>query len=315
MITVKNWRRHDLAIDFGTANLRLIRRNEGVVFDEPSLCCFADRATHVELVAAGMAARAMSGRTPGGLQIRHPLRRGVLQDIETATQLLRYAVPKAFSRKQMYKARTVIGVPADATRAERAALRNAATDAGLGAIRLMPEPFAAAIGAGLRVGEARGTMIVECGAGTTEAAVISLGGMCATRSVRIGGHSLDQAIADYLHFEHKFLVGPGRAEQITRAYGEATRNAPSSNGYIEARGRNYITGGPASFQVPCHELDHVVERHVLQIVNMVLDLLHHTPPELSRDIHINGVMLRRKRHSTRTRRADRRKDRTSRDRS
>jgi len=286
-----SWRRVDLAIDFGTANLRLIRRDEGIVFDEPSLCCFTRRDTVSTLVAAGSAARAMSDRTPRSLEVRRPLQRGVLQDIGAATQLLRYALPSAFGRKRMRKPHAVIGVPADATQAERAALRTAASDAGIGSIRLVSEPFAAAIGAGLPVDEPHGAMIVECGAGTTEVAVLSLGGICITRSVRVGGASLDQAIADHLHFRHKFLIGCSTAERIKRDHAAARRGAASGEEELEVRGRSLAKGLPGSFRIALSELDEVVERHVARIVNVVRDVLHVTPPELSRDLHTHGITL------------------------
>lgn len=217
-------RRPDLAIDFGTANLRVIRRDEGVVFDEPSLCCFSKDGNAPGLIAAGMGAQAMVDRTTGNLEVKRPLRRGVLQDINSARELLRYAVPKALGRRRTGPVRAVIGVPADATMAERSALLTAARDAGIGSARLIAEPFAAAIGAGLPVSAATGTMLVECGAGTTEVAVLSLGGICLTRSVRIGGASLDQAIADALHFRHKFLIGDTTAERVQTGVRPAARS-------------------------------------------------------------------------------------------
>lgn len=283
-------RRPDLAIDFGTANLRVIRRDEGVVFDEPSLCCFSTDGATPSLVAAGMGAQAMVDRTSGNLEVKRPLRRGVLQDIDSARELLRYAVPRALGRKRTGAVRAVFGVPADATMAERGALLTAARDAGIGSVRLVAEPFAAAIGAGLPVGAPTGTMVVECGAGTTEVAVLSLGGICLTRSVRIGGATLDQAIADYLHFRHKFLIGDTTAERVKQDYVEQRRTRVAAD-TIAVKGRSLTSGLPTTIHVDLSELDTVVERHVAEIVEVARDVLNKTPPELSQDIHDHGIVL------------------------
>lgn len=291
MVSFSSWMRPELAIDFGTANLRVIRRDAGVVFDEPSLCCFTDLATAPRLVAAGAAAQPMVDRTPRKLAVRRPLRRGVLQDIHTATELLRYAVPKALGRKPWRRARTLIGVPADATQAERRALLTAAADAGLSAAELVPEPLAAALGAGVRLEEPRGAIIVECGAGTTEVAVLSLGGICITRSVRAGGAALDQAIADHLHFRHKILIGRQSAERIKKDYVGEHRDLRGGDGVIEVKGRSLISMAPHSLHISFAELDRVVEKHATSIIRVIRDVLNETPPELSHDLHLNGIIL------------------------
>ncbi|WP_369691544.1 rod shape-determining protein [Sphingobium fuliginis] len=290
MVSFSSWTRPELAIDFGTANLRVIDRDAGVVFDEPSLCCFTDLGTAPRLVAAGAAAQAMVDRTPPKLAVRRPLRRGVLQDIHTATELLRYAIPRELKRKPWRKARALMGVPADATQAERRALFTAAIDAGLSP-HLVLEPFAAALGAGARVDEPRGALIVECGAGTTEVAVISLGGMCLTRSVRAGGAALDQAITDHLHFRHKILIGRQSAECIKKDYAALHAAAPSSDGLIEVRGRSLVSMAPQSLHISSAEVGRVVEKHATQIVAVIRDVLNETPPELSHDVHVNGILL------------------------
>ncbi len=286
-----SWKRPELAIDFGTANLRVIGRDEGIILDEPSLCCFAHIDTAPSLHAAGIAAQAMVDRTPGKLQIRRPLARGVLQDIDAATHLLRYAVRKARGRKHFRAPHAMIGVPADATQAERGALMTAAHDAGLGSVRLVAEPFAAALGASLPIDAPTGTMIVECGAGTTEVAVLSLGGICVTRSVRVGGATLDKAIADHLHFKHKFLAGELTSEQLKLGYAENRRNDAAKDETIEVKGRSLATGLPAALALPLTELDRVAEKHFQQIIDAVREVLGGTPPELSQDIHERGIIL------------------------
>lgn len=288
------WRRADVAIDFGTANLRVIRLQDGIVFDEPSLCCFTRGGVTQDLVAAGSEARPMVDRTPANLQIRRPLRRGVLQDLDTAREMLRYALDRMPDGRRTRVGRGVFGVPADATAAERSALLTAAQDAGFRSTQLVAEPFAAAIGAGLPVHEAVGTMIVECGAGTTEVAVLSLGDICLTRSVRRGGAALDRAIADHLHFRHKFLIGDATAEAVKQDYvrhrsmAGADGPAPET---IELKGRSLGSGMPTTLAIALAELDQVVAKHVAQIVEVVRHVLLATPPELSHDIHERGIIL------------------------
>lgn len=291
MVSLISWKRPDLAIDFGTANLRLIRRDDGIVFDEPSLCCFSGRDASRSLLAAGTAAEAMVDRVHGDLDVMRPLRWGVLQDIDTATQMLRYAIPRALGRRRPGGRKVVIGVPADATHAERTAMLTATRDAGLGSVRFVLEPFAAAMGANLPIEDASGTMIVECGAGTTEVAVISLGGICLTRSVRGGGAALDQAIADHLHFRHKLLIGELTAERIKREYAMQRLANPDGDGGVEVKGRSLSSQLPASLWLPHAEVDEVVDKHAGYIVEIIREVLNLTPPELSQDIHSHGIVL------------------------
>lgn len=291
MASILSWRRPEIAIDFGTANVRVIHRNDGVVFDEPSLCCFSRRHGMADLVAAGAEAYAMVDRTPRDLQVRRPLCRGVLQDIDAAKGLLRYALSRTPGGKRLRTTRAIVGVPADATQAERSALLTAADDAGIGGATLVAEPLAAAIGADVPVGEPSGSMIIECGAGTTEVAVFSLGGLCATGSVRIGGATLDRAIADRLHLKHKFLIGDLTAEQLKLDYAALRQGLRPPAEALPVRGRCLRTGLPKSMDVDLQELDRVVEKHVDLIVRVVRDVLGRTAPELSHDIHDKGIML------------------------
>ncbi|WP_323810295.1 rod shape-determining protein [Sphingobium baderi] len=287
-----NGRRADIAIDLGTANTRVAARGSGMVFDEPSLCCFSNGGTRPRLVAAGEAVRAMVDRTPDSLKVTRPLRRGVLQDIDATRELLAYAMSSSLGRRRLRAPRVAIGIPADATQAERSALLTAASDAGLGPVSLMSEPFAAALGAGLAVHRPEGSMIVECGAGTTEVAVISLGGICLTRSVRIGGAALDTALADHFHFRRKFLIGEITTERLKC---DLVRLLGAPDGeesqMIEAKGRSLTSGIPGVQQVPVSELRPVVAKHVAHIVEVVRDVLNQTPPELSHDIHEKGLTL------------------------
>ena len=292
MASLLSWRRPEIAIDFGTANVRMIRRDEGIVFDEPSLCCFDRRDGTMALVAAGAEAHAMIDRTPANLNIKRPLCRGVLQDIEAAKGLLRHGLSRSVGGRRLRAPGAIIGVPADATQAERSAMLTAANDAGFGRVTLVPEPLAAAIGADLPVDDAAGSMVIECGAGTTEVGVFSLGGLCEKGSVRIGGATLDKAIADQLHFRHKFLIGELTAERLKLDYiAVRQRSGHGSAEAIAVRGRCLREGLPKTIAIAASDLDRVVEKHVEQIVRVVREVLGRTVPELSRDIHDQGVVL------------------------
>lgn len=280
----------EIAIDFGTANIRIIHRDGGVIFDEPSLCCLGGLHDQPRFVAAGAPVRAMTDRTPAGMRVRRPLKRGVLQDIGAATHLLRYAASHAIRRRSFRTPRVMIGLPADVTKAERNAMLTAARDAALNPIGFVSEPLAAAVGANIEIDAPRGTMIVECGAGTTEVAVLSLGGVCLTRSLRGGGAELDAAIGEYLHARYKLLVGRGSAEQLKYALGEAfTPGRPTDA--IEVKGRSLVSGLPTAIRIAPIELGEVIERHAQRIVDLILELLADTPPELSKDIHGQGILL------------------------
>jgi rod shape-determining protein MreB and related proteins len=272
--------------------MRVIDRSDGIVFDEPSLCCFSRQHGFDDLVAAGAEARAMVDRTPRNLQIKRPLCRGVLQDIDAARELLRFALLRTHGRKHWRSLKAIIGVPADATQAERSAMLTAANDAGIGKVALVTEPLAAAIGAQLPVEEPAGSMVIECGAGTTEVAVFALGGICASGSVRIGGSTLDRAMADHLHLNHKFLIGDLTAEQLKLDYIRKRQGSGGDpSGIITIRGRCLLEGLPKSMDVEVSKLNRIVEKHVDQIVRVVRDVLGRTDPELSRDIHEHGVVL------------------------
>lgn len=292
MVSILSWKRPEIAIDFGTANVRVIRGEDGVVFDEPSVCCFSRHDGFLSLVAAGAEAQAMVDRTPANLNIRRPLCRGVLQDIDAAKSLLSFALSRAASGRRTRYPSALIGVPADATQAERSAMLTAANDAGFGKVKLVAEPFAAAVGAGLPVADAAGSMVIECGAGTTEVAIFSLGGTCETAAVRIGGATLDKAIADHLHLHHKFLVGDLSAEQVKLDHAaKRQRGNVERESLIAVRGRCLRKGLPKAIEVAASEFDRVIEKHIEQIVRVVMGVLGRTAPELSQDVYDRGVTL------------------------
>jgi rod shape-determining protein MreB len=283
--------RADIAIDLGTANTRVIARGAGMVFDQPSLCCFADDGSRSRVVAVGNEAKRMVDRTSGDLKIRQPLARGVLQDIAAARELLQFSVRSSIGRRHFGAPHALIGVPADATKAECAALHTAAADAGLRHVRLVREPLAAAFGAELPVKDATGSMIVECGAGTTEVAIFSLGGFCLTRSVRGGGLALDAALAAHIHFHHHFLIGEQTAESFKREIVELLALPGSDERTIQVKGRSIRGGRPGTLTMVVGEFRQVVAKHASQIVDVVRQVLHETPPQLSDDICSAGIIM------------------------
>ena len=278
----------DIAIDFGTANTRVVVPGRGIVFDEPSICCFSIDDVRPKLIAAGNDALPMLDRTGRIGRIARPLARGVLDDIGAGREMLRYAIGRSGVTRRLRSLRAVIGIPADATQAESNALMTTAHDAGLGHVELIPEPLAAAIGMGLPVSESHGTMIIECGAGTTEVVVLSMGSICLRRSVRLGGLALDAAIAEHLQLRHKLLIGAATAERLKL---EIVGRVGTDDDSIAVKGRSLVVGGPATVMIARRELETIVERHAMNIVAVVRDALSDTPPELSRDIHDNGIML------------------------
>ena len=281
----------DLAIDLGTANTIVVERGSGVIFNQPSVCCFAGTGERARLFAAGMDAHAMIGRVPRPLRIARPLRSGVLSDMAAGRELLRHAVRRTGGTWRARKARALIGVPADATQAERRALLTAAEDAGLSDVRLLPEPLMAAIGANLDIDQPRGRMVVDCGAGTTEVVVISLGSICLSRTVRIGGDTLDEALLDYLHLRHRFQIGLPTAERLKLQLAETLASGEPGQSTIEIRGHNLALGRPETLSFPAEELVGVYEKHLQNVVDIVRAALHRTPPELSQDIYEDGILL------------------------
>lgn len=284
----RNKRRHDIAIDLGTANTIVIEAGTSTVFNEPSLCCFQAYDAVPSFVAAGTKARTYLGKISKPLKIVKPLQNGVLSEMEAATELLRFATSAA--RSQLLRRRPIVGVPADATQAERRALISAARDAGLGEPLLVPEPLLAAIGAGLDVNDAHGHMLVDCGAGTTEVAVISLGGICLFKSLRGGSEALDKALIDHFHLKHRFLIGEASAEALKIRASELLDQG-EEGAELQVSGLSLSNGVPQTLLVRPSELRPIMEKHCMGIVDMVREALAQTAPELSHDIHEDGIVL------------------------
>jgi rod shape-determining protein MreB and related proteins len=280
----------DVGIDFGTSSTLVVERGHGVVFDQPSICCFKNHDFPPSLVAAGTEARRYAGRAPKPLKILHPLREGVVSDVAGARELLTFVRKTACRGRRLRRVRAVIGVPADATHAERRALSNAAVDAGFAEPRLVEEPVLAAIGLGGDVGQPRGRMVVDCGAGTTEVVIISLGCICVSRSVRGGGEALDQALTDHLKSRYRFHIGAASAESMKLELSSMLA-AGDAAGKLEVRGLDAATGLPRSLAIMASDFLRVWERQADQIVQAVAEALAETPPELSHDVLEEGIML------------------------
>ncbi|NIA26144.1 MAG: MreB/Mrl family cell shape determining protein [Gammaproteobacteria bacterium] len=276
----------DMAIDLGTANTLVYVRNVGIVLNEPSVVAINVRSNRA--LAVGMEAKRMIGRTPSYIRAIRPLRDGVIADFDITEKMLRYFIHKVHRRKWA-KPRIVICVPSGITPVERRAVEEAAYHAGARRAYTIEEPMAAAIGTGLPVGEPSGSMVVDIGGGTTEVAVISLGGIVESRSIRIGGDELDTAIIDWVKKEYNLLLGERTAEQIKMAIGSAFPypDEPAA----EVRGRDLVTGLPKTIVLTSPEIREAVEEPVQQIVDAVKYTLDKTPPELSADIIERGIVI------------------------
>ncbi len=281
----------DIAIDLGTANTRIMTAAEGIVFDEPTLCCFSGDTGRKKMVAAGLDAIRMRGHGTNDLRVVRPLSFGVLNDIDATRMFLEYAIQSSIGKAGRGRLTATIGVPTDATSAERNALQTAARDAGMSSVTLVDETIAAAQGAGIEVDTPTGAMILECGAGLTEAVVISLGGLCGRAAIRKGGDSLDQSIIDHLHFKHKFLIGQNKAEQTKLELVEQMIVDTGATGSIDVKGQNMVTGLPETRSIPVQELAVLVGKHIDAISDMSATLLGDTAPDLCDDIYSNGIIL------------------------
>lgn len=275
-----------MAIDLGTANTLVYVRGSGIVLNEPSVVAINTRNNRA--LAVGMEAKRMIGRTPSYIQAIRPLRDGVIADFDITEKMLRYFIQKVHKRRWA-KPRIVICVPSGITPVERRAVEEAAYHAGARRAYTIEEPMAAAIGVGLPVGEPSGSMVVDIGGGTTEVAVISLGGIVVSRSIRIGGDELDEAIIDWVKKEYNLLLGERTAEQIKMAIGSAFPYAEEPA--AEVRGRDLISGLPKTIVLSSPEIREAIEEPVQQTVDAVKFTLDKTPPELSADIMERGIVM------------------------
>ncbi|MDA8272114.1 MAG: rod shape-determining protein [Actinomycetota bacterium] len=277
----------DMAVDLGTANTLVYVRGKGIVLNEPSVVAINTRDGRP--LAVGAEAKRMIGRTPSNIQAIRPLKDGVIADFETCERMLRYFIQKVHNSRYG-KPRMVICVPSGITGVEQRAVQEAAEYAGARKpAYIIEEPMAAAIGAGLPIHEPTGNMVVDIGGGTTEVAVISLGGIVTSRSVRIGGDELDQAIISYIKKEYSLALGERTAEEIKIALGSAVELEEELQ--AEIRGRDLITGLPKTILVSTEEIRMAIEEPIAAVVDAVKVTLDNTPPELSADIMEQGIVL------------------------
>ena len=277
----------DIAIDLGTANTLVMVRGRGIVIDEPSIVAI-DRNSK-RILAIGADAQRMVGRTPSNIVAVRPLRDGVISDFEVTERMLSYFIRAVQERAFLAQPRVVVGIPSGVTEVEKRAAHDAALSAGARACYLIEEPLAAAMGSGLPVMEASGCMVVDIGGGTTEVAVISLGGMVASRSIRVAGDAMDRAIIIYARDVHNLLIGERTAEEVKQSAGTAAPLEPEET--IELRGRDTNTGLPKSVEVGTVELRDALAAPVGEIVRMVRALIEITPPELVSDLMAHGIAL------------------------
>ncbi len=276
----------DMAIDLGTANTLVYVRGQGIVLNEPSVVAI-DTRSHRAL-AVGAEAKRMIGRTPAHIQAIRPLRDGVIADFDITEKMLRYFIKKVQPRRWA-RPRIIVGVPSGITGVERRAVEEAAYHAGARRAYTIEEPMAAAIGCGLPVYEPTASMVVDIGGGTTEVAVIALGGIVVARSIRVAGDEIDEAIIDYVKKEYNLLLGDRTAEQLKMAVGSAWpySDEPSA----EIRGRDLVTGLPKTVVVSAQEVREGIEEPVQAVVDAVKYCLDKTPPELAADIMARGIMV------------------------
>jgi rod shape-determining protein MreB and related proteins len=282
----------DMAIDLGTANTLVYVKGRGIVLNEPSVVAIADLRGRKQVLAVGEEAKLMLGRTPGNIAAIRPLRDGVISDFEGAEAMIKHFIRKVHNRGGLASPLIIVCVPSGATTVERRAIQESAESAGARKVLLIEEPMAAAIGAGLPVTEAAGSMIVDIGGGTTEVAVISLGGIVYARGVRVGGDKMDDAIIGYIHRQYNLLIGEGSAERIKMEIGAAAPPGDGGEGPLtELRGRDLANGVPREIVVSQRQIAEALYEPVAAIVEAVQVALEHTPPELAADIVDRGIML------------------------
>ena len=277
----------DMGIDLGTANTLVYIKGQGIVVREPSVVAIRDDSK--EVLAVGEEAKRMIGRTPGNIVAIRPMKDGVIADFDVTQSMLSYFIQKAAAKKGVVSPRIAICVPFGVTDVEKRAIEEAARQAGAKDAYLIEEPMAAAIGAGLKVEEPEGNMVVDIGGGTSEIAVISLGGIVSAESVRIGGNKFDEAIVGYVKKEYNLMIGERTAEDIKISIGSTFKEDQESN--MQIRGRDLISGLPKTVEISSTEVREALKEPISSIVDAIKSTLEKTPPELASDIMENGIML------------------------
>jgi rod shape-determining protein MreB len=277
----------DMAVDLGTANTLVYVRGRGIVLNEPSVVAL--NTNNGQIVAVGAEAKRMIGRTPGNIVAIRPLKDGVIADFDVTERMLRYFIQKVHRRSHMAKPRLVVAVPSGITGVEQSAVKEAGHQAGARRVYIIEEPMAAAIGAGLPIHEPTGNMVVDIGGGTTEVAVISLGGIVTSQSIRVGGDELDQAIITFGKKEYSLMLGERTAEEIKMALGSAYPGEDEP--HAEIRGRDLVSGLPKTVVISAAEVRKAIEEPVNLIVDAVKNTLDKCPPELAGDVMDRGIAL------------------------
>ena len=281
----------DIAIDLGTANTLVYLRGQGIVLNEPSVVAIAENRGRRQVLAVGDEAKNMLGRTPGNITATRPLREGVIADFEVAEEMIKYFIRKVHNHRSFASPQVIVCVPSGSTAVERRAIQDSAENAGARRVFLIEEPMAAAIGANLPVTEPTGSMVVDIGGGTTEVAVLSLGGIVYSKSARVGGDMMDDAIISYIRRNHNLLIGESSAEKIKKRFGSACPPEDGEGGTTEIKGRDLINGVPKEILISERQLAEALAEPVGQVVEAVKMALENTAPELAADIVDKGIVL------------------------
>ena len=279
---------HDMGIDLGTANTLVHVKGRGIVLREPSVV--AIKSDSGDVLAVGEEAKQMIGRTPGNIIAIRPMKDGVIADFDVTQAMLKYFIRKAMNSRSFVRPRVVVGVPSGVTEVEKRAVIDAAQQAGAREAYLIEEPMAAAIGAGLPVEEATGSMVVDIGGGTTEIAVISLGGIVTSRSIRIGGDEMDSSIVQYIKRQYNLMIGERTAEEIKITIGTAIVT-PETDHTMDIRGRDLVSGLPKTLTIHAKEVREALNEPIYKIIDAVKETLEKTPPELAADVMDHGIMM------------------------
>ena len=278
----------DIGIDLGTASVLVYVKNKGIVLNESSVVAIEKQSG--KLIAVGEEARQMLGRTPGSIVAIRPMREGVIADYEVTERMLKYFIGKVIGSKALFKPRVMVGIPSGVTGVEQRAVKQAAITAGAKQAFLIEEPLAAALGAGLEISEPRGSMVVDIGGGTTDIAVLSLGSIVTSKSIRIGGDNFDESLIRYMRRYHNLMIGERTAEQMKKDIGTAF---PQKRDHLtaEIRGRDLVSGLPRTITVTSREAFEAIKEAVESILSATKEVLEKTPPELSSDIMDKGIVL------------------------
>ncbi len=282
---------NDMAIDLGTANTLVYVKGRGIVLNEPSVVAIENIRGKKQVLAVGEEAKQMLGRTPGNIEAIRPLRDGVIADFEVAEEMIKHFIRKVHNRRNFASPQIIVCVPSGSTPVERRAIKQSAENAGARRVHLIPEPMGAAIGAGLPVTEPTGSMILDIGGGTTDVAVLSLGGIVYARAVRVGGDKMDEAIIAYLRRNHNLLVGEGSAERIKKQIGSACPPDDGDGRVMEIKGRDLLNGVPKQLVITERQIAESLAEPIGAIIEAVKVALEQTPPELAADIVDKGIVL------------------------